>query len=66
MGNKLVSKEVSAFYRGHMLQQAGYQEVLYWSSQEHYLRYMPLETSQYEFCTEDKLFHILQKKIPII
>jgi hypothetical protein len=33
--NKLVSKEVSACYRRHMLQQAGYQEGPYWLPQEH-------------------------------
>jgi hypothetical protein len=37
-GNKLVSKEVSTCYRGHILQQAEYQEVPYMFSQETYPR----------------------------
>jgi hypothetical protein len=36
-GNKLVSIEVSVCYHRHMLQQAGYKEVPYSLSQEHYL-----------------------------
>jgi hypothetical protein len=32
--NKLVSKEVSVCYREHVLQQAGYQDVLYWLARE--------------------------------
>jgi hypothetical protein len=43
-GNKLVSKEVGVYYHGHMLQEAGYQEVPYSLSWEHYLRNIPFET----------------------
>jgi hypothetical protein len=43
-GNKLVSKDISVCYCRSMLQQAGYQKVLYSMSWEDYLRNMSFET----------------------
>jgi hypothetical protein len=55
-GNRLVSKEINAYYLAHMLQQAGYQEVPY-------LKCFFRDTSQYLFVC---LFVLLAIRIKYI